>query len=51
MTALAVLAVGYLAGAPYLTAYQFQRAIVEQDREALGEYVDFRRYGKVSKGN
>ena len=50
MTALAVLAVGYLAGAPYLTAYQLQRAIVEQDREALGEYVDFPALRESLKG-
>ena len=41
MAILAVLAVGYLAAGPYLTAYQLRTAILEQDGEALPEYVDF----------
>lgn len=50
ITVVGVLVVGYVASAPYLTAYQLQRAIVEQDREALGEYVDFPSLRESLKG-
>ncbi len=41
LTILGFLVVGYFAGAPYLTAYQLQNAVVERDQEALSEHVDF----------
>lgn len=38
---LAILVIGYIAGAPYLTVYQMRSAAEARDGEALSEYIEF----------